>query len=270
MMYLGTLGRMVPIKCPTAQRVNLTDRYSFTATLGGRVKAQAGPPGKRSWDISTGQLTTPADVGTLMEFATGVWGPGPFAFIPADAPVVNMLTPAAASCDRSVLNTLSGAEIIDTPPMNLGDEGVAARSVWSNGVGTVRFGDTVPVKPGKPVTASAWVLGAGSIRLTFVNASGNEIRAGLSPEGSPGAPQRLSVTLAAHPQAVGARISTTAGVTQVARPAITWTDQPFEWGDGQGCPQAVVHSPSRDVVKAWDNPTTGRWSNLSFVVQEIG
>ena len=270
MMYLGTLGRMVPIKCPTTQRVTTTDRYTFSTTLGGAVKAQVGPVGKRTWDIGLGSLTTPADVGALMDFVTGGWGVGPFVFVPADAPVVNMLTPKAAACDPAALILSSGAELLGTPPMNLGEDGVAATSAWTNGVGTVQFGGPIHAPPGQQVTASAWVVGEGSIRLSFVNANGSEIGTQVSPTQNIPTPQRIWVTGTVPANAAYVRAMTTQGITQVARPAVTWTSEPYEWGDGQGCDKAIIHAASRDVTAAWDNPRTGRWSDMSFTVQEVG
>lgn len=270
MMYLGAPGRLVPIKCPVSQRETTTERYSFSTTLGGEVKAQVGPVGKRTWDISTGALTTPPDVGALKDFMNGAWGVGPFTFIAPDAPVVNMLTPKAASCDPSTLVRGGGTTVLGAPPMHLGVDGIAGRSVWTDGGGTMQLGPPVPVLPGQQATASAWILGAGSVRISFLNASGAEVSSAISQHAEYADPTRVAVTHTAPQSAVAARILITEGVTQAARPAITWTNQPYEWGDGQGCQKAVIHSTTRDLTKAWDDPRTGRWSDLSFTVQEVG
>lgn len=270
MMYLGTLGRMVPIKCPTTQRVAPADRYSFNTTLGGAVKAQAGPVGRRTWGIGLGPLSTPSDVGALMDFANGAWGAGPFWFVPADAPVVNMLSPGAASCAPDSVIVSDGAELLGTPPMHLDDDRVAARSVWKTPTGTATFGPPVPVLPTKPVTGSAWVLGQGSVQLRFVDSAGQHITTATSAQPGSTTPHRLAVTATAPATAAAVQLVITGPITQAARPALTWTDQAYEWGDGQGCPQAVVHEVGRDLVKAWDDPRTGRWSELSFTVQEVG
>lgn len=270
MMYLGVLGRLVAIKCPVSQRLDRTSRYSFVTTLGGEVKAQAGPVGKRVWDVSTGRLTTPSDVGALMDFVNGVWGPGPFWFIPVDAPVVNMLTPNAASCDPDTLTRGSGVTLLGSPPMHLGNDGVAARSVWTDGAGTIQFGAPVPTIPGEQATASAWVLGSGSVRLSFLNANGSEVSSAISFHNTYSEPTRVSVTHTAPTSAVSARILITEGITQAARPALTWTDEIYEWGDGQGCEKAVITDTSRDVTQAWRDRSTGKWSDVSFTIQEVG
>ena len=270
MIYLGTLGRMMPIKCPTQQQVAPAERYTFNTTLGGTVKAQAGPPGRRTWAIGLGQLTTPSDVGALMDFATGVWGSGPFWFVPADAPIVNLLTPDAASCHPDSLILRNGAELLGSPPLALGADGFAARSVWKNRDGIAAFGGPVPIVSGQLVTGSAWVAGAGTLRLIFVDQHGAEIVSTDSPAAGWSTPQRLSATARAPRTAAGVQLAITGLITQAARPAITWTPTAYEWGDGQGCDKAIIHNLSRDVTKAWDDPNTGRWSDVSFTVQEVG
>lgn len=270
MMYLGTLGRMVAIKCPTAQRVAPAERYSFNTTLGGTVKAQVGPAGRRTWDIGLGQLSTPADVGAIMDFASGVWGSGPFWFVPADAPVVNLLTPYAASCDPADLSLSGGSELLGSPPMSLDGDGFAARSVWTNGAGTVTFGGPVPIIPGQSVTGSAWVIGTGMLRLVFVDSNGTELSSVDSTPAGWSTPQRLTATARAPRTASAVQLMIAGPISQAARPAITWTNTAYEWGDGQGCHKAIVHNASRDLIKALHTPRAGRWSYVSFTVQEVG
>ena len=270
MIYLGNMGRMVPIKCPASQQVVSAERYSFATTLGGAVKAQAGPVGKRSWKVGLGSLSTPSDVGAIMDFANGVWGPGPFWFVPTDGPVVNMLTPKAAACHRAEITLRGGAEILGTPPMILGGGEFAAQSVWTNGVGTAQLGNPVPVHPGEPVTASAWVVGSGSVRVEFLSSADIITGFGDSTLVETSTVRRASVTRVAPPGSVAARVQITAGITQATRPALTWTPEVYEWGDGQGCEKAILHNVDRDLTKAWRDPRTGRWSDVSFTVQEIG
>ena len=269
-MYLGSPGRMVGVKCPTRQRVGSSERYSFETTLEGRVKAQVVPLQRRSWDVELGQLTTPSEVATLQEFASGAWGKGPFWFVSADAPVVNVLPP---------ITSVFGGHV-DGGPARLDDGTIAPFSVARSDStpGTLQFvgaGEDPPVIPGKSVTGSAWVTGTGaSVLLQWFDGSGSVIGSAQTPPSQrvpagQGAAVRVSVTGVPPAGAVCARL-TARNAVSAARPAITWTDQPYEYGDGQGCPKAVVLDVSRDVTKAWDDPRTGRWSNLSFTVQEVG
>ena len=128
-----------------------------------------------------------------------------------------------------------------------------------------------PVIPGVPVTGSAWLLGSNAdVGLQWLDASGGVITTHVSaPVSASLDGVRASVT--AMPPAGAVRVSLIArNAVRAARPAITYTSEVFPWGDGQGCQKAVVHAVSRDVTKAWDNPNTGRWSELSFTVQEVG
>lgn len=269
MMYLGIPGRMIGLKCPTRLNVSAAGRHSFATTLGGAVKAQVGPPGRRTWGVGLGQLTTPSEVGALEAFAQGAWGSGPWWFIPADAPVTNLLPPAAASCDPAAINVFTDGQMLGSPPLDLGADGFAARSVWKTSDGFTTIGPAVPVLPGVPVTGAAWIGGGGRVQLAFVDADGAQIGAAHSAPPT-ATPDRVVVTATPTEGAVAVRLRVTDGATAIARPTLTWTDQVYEWADGQGCPKAVVHSVDRDVTKAWENPSTGKWSDVSFVVQEVG
>lgn len=155
MIYLGTLGRMIGIKCPASQQVQAVDRYTFNTTLEGRAKAQVQPTGRRVWDMSTSAATTPAQLSTLMQFAQGAWGPGPFVFVSADAPNANLLTPAASMCDPATSLFTQGG------PAELPDGTWSARSLLGDGVANVLFGNVAsPVLPGQPVSIGAWVQGS--------------------------------------------------------------------------------------------------------------
>lgn len=269
-MYLGEPGRMVRIKCPTSLQVTPAGRHSFATTLGGTVKAQVGPKARRTWGVSLGPLSTPADVGVLMDFVNGSWGLGPWWFVPADAPVVNLLPPDAAACDPAAVSISDGGQLLGSPPLHLGDEGVAAQAIWKTDTGSAVLGAPVPALPNTPVTGSAWVIGAGTVRLQFVDATGATISGANTEQHGGLLPARLAVTATAPENVAGVQLMVVGPATQIARPAITWTDQPYPWGDGQGCPKAIVHSVSREVVKAWNNPTTGRWSDMTFTIQEVG
>src|SRR5690606_22099774 len=131
----------------------------------------------------------------------------------------------------------------------LGGDVWAARSAWKSTGNGAGIGGPVPVLPGSRVTASAWGGGAGRVRLTFLDAVGSQVLEANSPLGG-SVPVRAHVSAVVPTGAVSARFYVTASVSQVARPAITWTDSLQPYGDGQGCAKAVVHSVSRDQVLA--------------------
>lgn len=264
MIYLGTPGRMVGLKCPVSQRDTSEDGYRFVTTLEGRRKAQIVPGQRRVWDISVGKLTTPAQVAALQEFVSGSWGPGPFWFVPEAATLVNVMSP------HEVLSP----GVNPGGPMQL-DDGVWAatsRTPASNGVigwYDSGAGSDPPVLPGRPVTASAYVEGVGGyVRVQFFDGEGQSLgqrSSGHSDSILTGT--RLSVSTTAPPRAARARI-TVRNATRATRPAITWTDYVTEWGEGLGCAKAVVSQASRDLVRAI--PGVSVLSELSFVVTEVG
>lgn len=266
-IYLGTLGRMIELKCPSSQRVSVSAQPVFKATLGGRVVAEMPPRAdRRAWDLQTSDATTPDQIAQLLAFAGGAWGLGPFWFVSADAPFTNLLTPAAASCDPTVMTMSSGATLLGSPPL-LTPDGWAARSVWKTTTNGALLGAPVPVIPGQKVTASAYAAGAaGYVSLVFLNAAGSVVSQHNSAVVST-VSSRRSVTVSAPALAISARVSISASVTQAAMPAITWTDTVQPFSDGQGCPKAVLHGASRDLVLAGAGRT---YSSLSFMVTEVG
>lgn len=267
--YLGSLGRLVELKCPATQAVGSDEAFTFSRTLEGKVKAQTRPVSRRVWSLQV-STATPQEVGTLAGFTSGEWGRGPFIWVSPDAPVVNMLTPEQASCDPAII---TAGSVSKTGPLALPEGGYAGRSLFnSDPAVNLVFGlQVTPVLPGQPVTASAFLVGAGSkVGISFQAADGSQISSTLSTaSGVAGIATRLAVTVTAPANAVSARVYGS-NSTQGARPAITWTDRVFEWGDGQGCPRAVVSSLSRDLVLALRDPLFGRYSDASFTITELG
>lgn len=263
-MYLGSPGRMVGLKCPVAQRDRPEEGYRFVTTLEGKRKAQVAPGLRRVWDVELGNLTTPAQVAALQEFAAGAWGMGPFWFVSADAPLVNLMTPYDSLA--------SGAH--PGGPMRLDDGGWAAVSTaapnnehifWR----TEGLLSDPPVIPGRPVTASAYVEGVGGYGVLQFFSRDNVFLAQqlTDPSDTPLTGTRLSATAIAPEGAVYARFSVR-NASRAARPAVTWTDGPVEWGEGLGCAKTVVHSVGRDLVRAV--PGQQVYSNTSFVLTEVG
>lgn len=267
MIYLGSLGRMVGIKCPASQNVQSEERYTPSVTLEGRRKMQVRPVGRRTWSLQTSDATTPAEHSLLSQFVNGAWGNGPFVFVSADAPHTNLLTPAAASCDPALIT--APASISNGGPVEFEPGLWSGRSYFNTSPTlSVAFRGKVPVLPGVKVTGSAYVRGAG-IRLyvSFWDSAGANLGAYASAgTGTASAWTRLLVTRTPPANAVHAEIYATGAGRSVA-PALTWTDTVQSWSDGQGCEKAVVTGMSRDQVLAVVGHT---YSNVSFTVQEVG
>lgn len=270
MIYLGTLGRMIGIKCPSSQSVEHEERYSFQTTLEGRRKAQARPRGPRTWSLQTSDATTPEQAATLMQFAHGAWGPGPFVFVSAEAPATNMLLPAVSLCDPAE-NYESG--VVPGGPMLQPTGEWAARSYMRSTPGLFLFGRTrTPLPNSGSVSASVTVLGAGSVaRISWyrLGPDGPNVLLGHSRSDDTGVgfePRRLKVSATPPPGAVGCVVGVENAI-QVSAPALVWGADVPAWSEGQGCAGAVVHAASRNLVLAVPGAT---YSNVGFTITEVG
>lgn len=268
MIYLGTLGRMIGIKCPSSQGVESASRYSFDTTLEGKVKAQARPIGRRTWSLQLSSATTPQDHSVLAQFANGAWGPGPFVFVSTDAPHTNLLMPSTASCDE---RSITYGYVLQAGPWQVAPGLWAANSYVNSSPSTVAlpYGDRFyPAIPGVPVTASAYVLGEGArVGVVFYDANDAFISSSYSPVAGSGTDVTRSVITTVTP-ANAVRCAVVSSYTlRGAMPALTWTDSVQPWSDGQGCLKAVVSAFSRDQVLAVVGNT---YSNVSFTVTEVG
>ena len=267
-MYLGTLGRLIEVKCPTSLQESRSGGFAFSATLEGKVKAQVLPGGRRVWDVELGQLTTPQDLQVLEQFSHGMWGAGPFVFVSADAPVTNVLHPAAVRVDASA--GLLSSNRVDGPLLT--PDGWAARSLGhTSGQGTLQFGvsqGVAPVVPGESVTVAAYVLGADArVRLVWVDAAGAIAgSADSSVRATSTEVVRSHITRTAPSNAVGVRVQAASAV-QAAWPTVTWTNTLMPVSPGRGCNQAVVHGVSHDVVRATE---AQQFYSTGFTVTEVG
>lgn len=271
-VYIGTLGRLVELPYVTASSITPAERYTFTETLEGRVKAQVRTVGRRVWSLSASRYLAQAQ-GALMSFINGEWGNGPFVWVSSDAPVTNMLTPEVARCGPQAVFS---STVSRSGPMALDDGQWSGSSLTtSDPTGTLWVGASkapTPVIPGVPVTASAYVVGGGAkVRLHWYRADGTLLPGTATSIGSgvAGSPRRLHVTATPPVGTVSCTMSTTRA-PQIARPAVTWTDTLFDWADGRGCLSAVIHGVSKDVQSAHRDPNGFRAADMSFTITEVG
>ena len=267
-VYLGTLGRMVKLPYVGSQQVQSEERYNFASTLEGKRKAQVKPKGTRTWALSADHYR-PNEHSLLSQFADGAWGPGPFVFVSADAPVSNMLLPGVADCLSS--ENPSGL-VLDGGPVQVNDAWFARSYLNSSGV-TVFFGKdhgsgAVPVIAGRRVTGSVHVTGSGArVQLSFYDAAGASLGSSLGNVAGVSGWVRSSVSVLPPAGAVSARVFANSATVRATGPAITWSDGLLPWGSGQGCSKAVVHGVTRDQVLAVQGHT---YSNVGFTVSEVG
>lgn len=262
-VYIGSLGRMIKLPYVGSQQLQQEERYTFKKTVEGKNSAQRIPRGHRSWALTADHFRA-NESATLQEFADGSWGRGPFWFLSADALVSNVLPP---------ITKVFGPHV-DGGPARLSEGGWSPYSMKrSDGLaGTIQFvasGENPPVLPGVSVTGSAWLHGSGAtLLMQWYSSAGTLLGSASSSVGQSVGTVFTRVHVTGVPPLNTAFVAMTArDALGATRPAISWTDKLQPYGDGQGCPKAVVHGVSRDQVLAVPGNT---FSNLSFTVTEVG
>lgn len=265
MEYLGSLGRLVGLRCNSDQRVSASPRYSTSTTVEGRRFAQVIPTDARAWDISW-DLSDPGEVSKLTAFTTGAWGLGPWHWVSVQAQRGNLLTPREAGLlDYEALQWWS-------PGGPVRDAGGAwsAGSISSSLTGAYgQLFNGIPVVAGGSVTWAADVQGDGrsALGLGFRDASGALIAGVYGDELAPEAMGRVSMTVTVPDEAVSLHVGVRLGVTRVARPQVTWTAGPVPYSAGHGCRAAIVDGFSEDLIVA---NRFGTYSSAGFTVMEVG
>lgn len=265
-VYLGTLGRMIPIYSTPSAQLETEERYSFSTTLEGRRKAQARPIGRRTWGLNA-KFADPSEHSLLSQFANGAWGPGPFIFVSADALVSNMLTPEAASCHP---DSNSAVWVSGNGPVELPEVGWVPRSFIGNGTGPILFGsDFTPVRHGVRYSVSAFVFGEGSaVRANFYDDNGSLMGGETSTvTGNNSGFVRSHISIVPGAGVAGIVVSAVNAAITACPQISEGPGSPLSWSEGQGCAKAVVHGVSRDQVLAVPGNT---FSNVSFTVSEVG
>lgn len=264
-VYLGRIGQLVPVECG-AEQVSVAPRYRLESSVEGRVFAQAVTVARRSWALQVGATSA---LGTLQDFVSGAWGPGPFVWVSDEASAGNVLTPAQAEFRVPPPDTAAAGPRRDST----GEW--AATSLLSSytGAAGTRVITDIPVVPGVPVTASLDVSrlpggAAPRIMLRTITATGGFNQVTLATGAATEGMQRISATLTPDTLAAWARLDIMADVQYLTRPQVTWTSGPVPFHPGAGCAQAVVDDFSSNILSA----VRGRpvLSDVSYVVQEVG
>lgn len=243
MAWIGSLGNLVEVKCPSAQRLTRDHRVTVKTTLAGTDKAFTEPVGPaREWDLDV-SAATPRDLAALDLTLSGAWGPGPFVFVDPWAEQVNLVSPNGTAFKAGVTGgTLSGAFT--------GEDGFRHPASLVASSGNVYFAQNTPVVPGVKVTGSVYATNGTKVHLHIRNAAGT-ILTNLSTvairEG-----QRVYLTATAPAGAASARLAVAAdaGAGTVAGPAITWTSALTDYFPGQGAPQVIPTGSALTVLRA--------------------
>lgn len=268
-LYLGTLGRMVEIRGAASLDEDPADLYTFRTSLERLVRPQFSAYGARSWNVALPPAMTPLEVAKIAAFARGGWGRGPFFFLSPDAQVQNILSPQTSMCMPGTVIPIADLTMVEQGGPMLTSDGWAEQS-WVKSTENSLFFEVPrsPVLPGEEVTASVYVQGAGAAAgISFYNASNTFIRTHVA---TAKRVDRSHVTVTVPAGAASARVYVNAATTRCTWPALTWTGELYEYGEGRGCAQAVISSYSRSLRMAIKNPKYGRYSQPSFTLQEVG
>lgn len=272
--YLGPRGSLVGFKCPSSLEITKPRLVNSKVTLGGRVKALYGSRVRREWQVGIG-AATPAEVAPLQALSNYLLGAPPWVWIDPWAQVTNLLAPEQSMPGKSNPGTWSGDAVaggsVDIPGV-----GRVAESLVGPGPVTFPYFsgalDRFPVIPGKPVTVSVFGSGSGSgtVTLGLFDAGGAGLGTFSTSYTLGSSMKRYKHTLAQVPaNAVGATIRAT-GFSTLALPAATWTKDLAEWSPGNGCRSSITEGLSESILLAVPGAPGLRFSNVKFLVKEVG
>lgn len=276
MAYIGKYGQLIRLYPISSEEISTPDSVSFKTTMGGRVVAQPGPRGRRSWAVGYDSVF-PQDSSVIEAFRLGAMGRPPWVWIPPDAMSVNALTPNESLLHSSVV----GANVVPGPPREATDGSYSVSTVTipagqltyiterERANGAARG---VPVVSGELYTISAYGAGVGgTLRALFRSASGSFLATASVSFGADYARRSISFRAPAGATNVLLEAAAPSGsVLSLGSPAVTWTAEAQPWATGRGCHQVMVESSADAIKKAIRGRADHNRSAYSFVVRELG
>lgn len=237
MIWLGELGGLVSLPCPVSEQTSRGARVQVKTTLGGVAKAVVAPfRPRRVWGVNFSNLTDPSALNFIQAMQDGALGAEPFCAILPLGQIANLLTPEQGyfRAQTSAGTLMSGGVF----------EGVFLPNHFSPS--TTFAIDRIVVPPGRSVTASAWLAGAGNFSVTFFNAGNVQIGAEAVPY-SAGTLSRATVTASTPATTAYARLVAT-GATSVAGPCLTLSERPLDYVPGSGVAKVVLTSVDESTI----------------------
>lgn len=260
--YIGTLGQLIPVGCPSDEASTANVRQATRELPSGGLVAFEAPKARREWDISTNTMT-PAELAGWQMIARRLPTKPPYFWLSTYATTTNALPPDASLC---ATDSISWSGMSTNTPLSLPDGTVAYSSAVvltpdaSLGLPYNRIKnayDGVPVVPGVKVTASAYCASSFASPVTqrfmtvqFFTATGTLLRADRADIPAGATITRVAIEGVLPP--IGAAYCTLffQNASQVANPAVTFTEKVQPWGIGDGCVSATVSGFSRSLLSA--------------------
>lgn len=273
-IYIGPLGGLVEVDCPSGLRTAADRPVSTRVTTSGVVRQQVSRRASREWDVQWG-AARPEQIANLAALAAGEFGIGPFWFVDPWAQVTNLLAPAASTLESSPPSGMTAGG-----PVDLADGSRAGRSWVVANPATIHHTSyvdgilsRVPVVNGTPACGSVYASGSSvDVRLQWYDASSAFLSNTAWRSSAPGGQmvrcwQVGNPPVGAHSVSVQAR-----GANRFTRPAVTWTSFLTDWHVGQGAPSvAIPASLSQDVILATrESRAGGRLASVSTTIREVG
>lgn len=240
--YIGQLGRMVKILWPTPVKVTNPTRYAVQSAPARRWAFVSSPASARRREWSLEVTGTNAETAELAQLVAGAFGDGPWVFVPDEATVTNVLTPAESM--------LSG--------------------VANSGGSPITIAEACPCIPGEPVTVTVDMAGAsGVLTVQPVNSVGQPVGSAVTARPAGELMERVSVTMPALPLGACAVKIQTRGSTTVTRPQVTWTDGPVPWDMGAGAASVIIEE-AQTTYTSYEFHMREMWRTLSLTIREVG
>lgn len=266
MEYLGSLGRLVPLRCASAEGMSFGPRYSTRTTVEGVRRAQLVPAQPRTWDV-TWDLAYTGDVAALSGFADGAWGAGPWHWVPIQAHQGNLLTPREASLvDFVPASYWAGAG----PVMDAEGQLVPRSLAVSLASGWAAPWRDIPVLPGRRVTWAADVAGTDgpALAMAFFDAEGVQVAGFYGTSRAGAGARRVSMSATPPSLAASVRVGVQPAVSVLTRPQVTWTTGQVPFSRGHGCRSAVLDGFEESLLYAADQ-RRGAFTAHQFTVMEV-
>lgn len=257
--YLGTPGSMFMFAHVRGKVSSSTSRKTtYHETLGGNLRAQVSPAVLREWSCSI-PMAEQHEITHLAGLVSGLYGVGPFAWVPVTATMTNVLS-ISGSMPGARHGTWSGSGVgvgvFDIPELGRVDHAV----IPTGNIVT----EAAPVMPGFPVTGSAYING-GYVRVEILDSTGAVVEQAQS-QGTEGSVQRIHATIPEAPPSaveVQLRILQSSGM---ALPSISWTEDLKPWVPGGGSREVSVSEYDSSIFHL--DPFESL-EDISFKVKEL-